>query len=61
MKAGLGATINSREEKMAFLEALGIEKENHGVSTGLNWPGMGDGPKIEVVYRQGIHRHGGRI
>jgi aldehyde dehydrogenase (NAD+) len=49
MKAGLGATINSREEKMAFLEALGIEKENHGVSTGLNWPGMGDGPKIEVV------------
>ena len=34
---------------MEFLKALGIEKENRGVSTGLDWLGGGDGPTIEVV------------
>lgn len=34
---------------MEFLKILGIEKENRGVSTGLNWLGSGDGPAIEVV------------
>ena len=34
---------------MEFLKQLGIEKENRGVSTGLEWLGRGDGPTIEVV------------
>jgi aldehyde dehydrogenase (NAD+) len=34
---------------MEFLKTLGIEKENRGVSTGLNWLGGGDGPRIDVV------------
>lgn len=34
---------------MEFLKILGINKENRGVSTGLNWLGGGDGPAIDVV------------
>ncbi len=34
---------------MEFLKALGIEKVNRGVSTGLNWLGDGNGPRLEVV------------
>ena len=34
---------------MEFLKALGIEKENQGVSTGLEWMGDNQGPKIAVV------------
>ncbi|BBO70434.1 aldehyde dehydrogenase [Desulfosarcina alkanivorans] len=34
---------------MQFLQTLGIEKENRGVSTGLTWLGGGKGPMIDVV------------
>ncbi|MFO7712963.1 aldehyde dehydrogenase family protein [Desulfosarcina sp.] len=34
---------------MEFLKALGIEKENQGVSTGLDWLGGKAGPTVEVV------------
>ena len=34
---------------MEFLKRLGIEKENRGVSTGLDWLGGGDGSTIEVI------------
>jgi L-aminoadipate-semialdehyde dehydrogenase len=34
---------------MEFLRTLGIEKENRGASTGLNWYGRSDGPEIVVV------------
>ncbi|MDX2451430.1 aldehyde dehydrogenase family protein [Desulfosarcina sp.] len=34
---------------MDFLKTLGIEKENRGVSTGLNWLGGSEGPTIEGI------------
>jgi len=34
---------------MKFLKTLGIEKENRGVSTGLDWLGGGEGPTIEGI------------
>jgi aldehyde dehydrogenase (NAD+) len=37
------------DEIMEFLKALGIEKENRGVSTGLSWLGGGDGPMNEAI------------
>ena len=34
---------------MEFLKALGIQKQNHGVSTGLNWLGDGSGSLVESI------------
>jgi aldehyde dehydrogenase (NAD+) len=34
---------------MEFLKDLGIEKENRGASTGLNWVGRREGEKIDVA------------
>lgn len=34
---------------MDFLKTLGIEKENRGVSTGLDWLGGSEGPTIEGI------------